>query len=121
MDENEEFDYEYEKFLQEKENMNKLFSIFIILVISAMLLLQLRSVAVLFLSGKNLLTESYTEHSNPHRVLETGVVYNFKQLSDATTDKDGNYAFNNLDDGMYGQCDLQRHNLRRKYRSSGKA
>ncbi len=32
---------------------------------------------------------------------EAGVVYTFKQLLDSATDKDGNYIFNNLNDGMY--------------------
>ncbi|MCZ7381281.1 MAG: hypothetical protein O8C64_06890 [Candidatus Methanoperedens sp.] len=82
--------------------MNKLLSIFIILVVfgSAASAAEINGSVVSF--GKKLADQKVTlSKVNATQSAETGVVYNFKQLLDAATDKDGNYAFNNLNDGMY--------------------
>jgi len=82
--------------------MNKLFSILIILVIfiNAASAAQISgSVSSL---GKKLADQKVTlSRVNATQSAETGVVYNFKLLLDTTTDKDGNYIFSNLNDGMY--------------------
>ncbi len=52
--------------------------------------------------GKSLTDQKVTLNSvNTTQSAETDVVYNFKQLSETTTDKDGNYSFNGLASGMY--------------------
>ncbi len=52
--------------------------------------------------GKKLADQKVTLNSvNTTQSEETGIVYIFKQLSDTTTDKDGNYTFSGLASGMY--------------------
>ena len=52
--------------------------------------------------GKKLAGQEVTiSRVNATESAESGVVYNFKLLSSANTDKDGNYFFDNLNDGMY--------------------
>ncbi|MCZ7399180.1 MAG: hypothetical protein O8C62_05775 [Candidatus Methanoperedens sp.] len=82
--------------------MNKLFPIFIILVIfgSAASAAEINGSVVSF--GKKLADQKVTlSRVNTTQSAETGVVYNFKPLSDTATDKDGRYIFNNLNNGMY--------------------
>ncbi|MDD5472623.1 MAG: SdrD B-like domain-containing protein [Candidatus Methanoperedens sp.] len=82
--------------------MNKLLSIFIVLVIfgSAASAAEINGNVVSF--GKKLADQKVTLSGvNATQNADTGVVYNFKPLSDTTTDKDGNYAFKDLNDGMY--------------------
>ncbi|MFZ3058125.1 MAG: SdrD B-like domain-containing protein [Candidatus Methanoperedens sp.] len=82
--------------------MNKLFLIFIILVIfgSAASAAQINGSVVSF--GKKLADQKVTLSSvNATQSAETGVVYNFIPLSDTVTDKDGGYIFNDLNNGMY--------------------
>ncbi len=82
--------------------MNKLFSIFIILVIFSNAASAAEIGGSVVSLGKKLADQKVTlSRVNTTQSAETGVVYNFKPLSDTTTDKDGNYAFNNLNDGMY--------------------
>ncbi len=82
--------------------MNKLFSIFIILVIfsNAASAAEISGSVVSF--GKKLSDQKVTlSRVNATQSAETGVVYDFIPISDTTTGKDGNYAFNDLKDGMY--------------------
>ncbi len=82
--------------------MNKLLSIFLILVIfgSAASAAEISGNVVSF--GKKLADQKITlSRVNSTQSDETGVVYNFLPLSDTTTDKNGNYAFNDLNNGMY--------------------
>ncbi|MFA4957521.1 MAG: SdrD B-like domain-containing protein [Candidatus Methanoperedens sp.] len=82
--------------------MNKLLSIFIILVIftSAVSAAEISGNVISY--GKKLADQKVTLSSvNATQSPEAGVVYTFKQLSDSATDKDGNYIFSNLNDGMY--------------------
>lgn len=82
--------------------MNKLVSIFIILVIFGNAASAAEIGGSVVSLGKKLADQKVTLSSvNTTQSAETGVVYNFKPLLDTTTDKDGNYAFNNLNDGMY--------------------
>lgn len=82
--------------------MNKLFTIFIILIIfgSAASAGEISGSVVSL--GKKLADQKVTlSRVNATESPETGVVYTFKQVSDSATDKDGNYAFKDLNDGMY--------------------
>ncbi len=82
--------------------MNKLLSIFIILVIftSAASAAEISGNVISY--GKKLADQKVTlGRVNATQSAETGVVFNFKPLLDTTTDKGGNYTFNNLNDGMY--------------------
>src|SRR3972149_3005833 len=89
-------------FCRRKKNMNKLFSVFIILVIFSNAASAAEISGSVISLGKKLADQKVTlSRVNATQSAETGIVYNFEPLSDATTDKDGNYAFNNLNDGMY--------------------
>ena len=82
--------------------MNKLFTIFIILVIFSNAASAAEISGSVVSIGKNLTDQKVTlSRVNATESPETGVVYIFKHLSDSTTDKDGNYAFKDLNDGMY--------------------
>lgn len=82
--------------------MNKLFYIFITLVIlgnaaSAADISGNVSSLGKKLSDQKVMLSKVNATQNP----ETGVVYDFTSLAETTTDKDGTYAFNNLNNGMY--------------------
>ena len=82
--------------------MNKLFSIFMILVLfsGASTAAEISGSVVSF--GTELADQKVTlSRVNSTQSAETGVVYSFMPLLDTTTDKGGNYAFNNIADGMY--------------------
>ena len=82
--------------------MNKLLSIFIILIIfgSAASAAEISGNVVSY--GKKLADQKVTlSIVNTTENAETGIVYNYKLLLDTTTDKDGGYLFSNLNDGMY--------------------
>ncbi|MCZ7372580.1 MAG: hypothetical protein O8C60_02800 [Candidatus Methanoperedens sp.] len=82
--------------------MNKLLSIFIILIIfgSAASAAEISGNVVSY--GKKLADQKVTlSIVNTTENAETGIVYNYKLLMDTTTDKDGGYLFSNLNDGMY--------------------
>ncbi|MFZ3383366.1 MAG: SdrD B-like domain-containing protein [Candidatus Methanoperedens sp.] len=82
--------------------MNKLLSIFIMLVIFANAASASQISGNVISYGKKLADQKVTLSSvNATQSPEAGVVYTFKQLLDSATDKDGNYIFNNLNDGMY--------------------
>ncbi len=82
--------------------MNKLFSVFIILVIFSNAASAAEISGSVVSLGKKLADQKVTlSRVNTTQSAETGVVYNFRPLSDMTTDKDGNYAFKDLNDGMY--------------------
>lgn len=82
--------------------MNKLLSIFIIVVIfvSAASAAQISGSVVSF--GKKLPDQKVElSQVNTTQSAGTGTVYNFKLLSDTTTDKDGNYSFFDLNNALY--------------------
>ncbi len=82
--------------------MNKLLSIFVILVIFSSAASAAEISGNVVSLGKKLADQKVTLSGvNASQSAETGVVYNFKPLLDTTTDKDGNYAFKDLNDGMY--------------------
>ncbi len=82
--------------------MNKLLSIFVILVIFSNTASAAEISGSVISGGKKLADLAVTMSKvNTTQSTETGVIYNFIPLSDTTTDKDGNYAFNNLNNGMY--------------------
>lgn len=85
--------------------MSKLLSVFIILIIfnSAASAAEISGNVVS--DGKKLdgleVTVSKVNGTSQSDQSTTGVVYNFIPLSGTTTDKNGNYAFNDLNKGMY--------------------
>ncbi len=82
--------------------MNKLLSLLIVLVIfvSAASAAEINGNVVSF--GKKLADQKVTlSRVNTTQSSETGVVYNFMQLLDTTTNKEGNYAFTDINNGMY--------------------
>lgn len=82
--------------------MNKLLSIFIILVIFAGAASAAQISGSVESTGKKLPDQKVElSRVNTTQSDETGVVYNFIPLSDITTDKEGNYAFTDLNNGMY--------------------
>ncbi len=82
--------------------MNKLLSIFIILIIFSNAASAAEISGSVVSHGKKLADQKVTLSSvNATQGAETGVVYNFKPLSDTITDKNGNYTFADLNDGMY--------------------
>lgn len=82
--------------------MNKLFSIFLILVIFANAASAADISGNVASSGKKIADQKVTLSSvTSTQSQETGIVYNFTQLSETSTDKNGNYFFSDLKDGMY--------------------
>lgn len=82
--------------------MNKLLSILIILVIFTSAASAAEISGNVGSIGKKLADLKVTLSSvTSTQSEETGVVYNFIQLSEISTDQNGGYAFSNLNDGMY--------------------
>ena len=82
--------------------MNKLFSIFLILVIFANAASAAEISGNVASLGKKLADLKITVSSvTSTQSQETGIVYNFTQLSETSTDQNGDYAFSDLNDGMY--------------------
>jgi len=82
--------------------MSKLVSILIILVIFTGAASAADISGNVISYGKNLADQKVTlSRVNATQNAETGVVYDFMPLFDTTTDKNGNYTFSNLNDGMY--------------------
>ncbi|KAB2940116.1 MAG: carboxypeptidase regulatory-like domain-containing protein, partial [Candidatus Methanoperedens sp.] len=82
--------------------MNKLLSIFIMFVIfvSAASAAQI-SGSVESTGNKLPGQEVVLSRVNTTESAETGVVYTYMPLSNLITDKDGNYTFADINDGMY--------------------
>lgn len=82
--------------------MNKLFSILLILVIFANAASAAEIGGNVTSSGKKLADLKVTLNSvSGTQNQEGGMVYNFTQLSETSTDQNGGYAFSDLNDGMY--------------------
>lgn len=82
--------------------MKKLLSVLIIFAIFTSAVSAAQISGTVTSLGKSLTDQKVTLNSvNTTQSAETGVVYNFKQLSDTTTDKDGNYSFSGITNGMY--------------------
>ncbi len=82
--------------------MKKLLSVLIILAIFTSAVSASEISGTVTSLGKSLTDRKVTLNSvNSTQSEETGIVYNFKQLSETTTDKDGNYTFSGLTNGMY--------------------
>ncbi len=82
--------------------MNKIFSIFLILVIFTGVASAAEISGNVASLGKKLADLKVTLSSvTSTQSQETGIVYNFTQLSETSTDKNGDYFFSNLNDGMY--------------------
>ncbi len=84
------------------EKMNKLFYIFIILIIlgNASSAAEISGNATSF--GKKLTDQKVTlSRVNATQSADGGVVYDFIPLADTVTDRDGIYAFRSLNNGMY--------------------
>ena len=82
--------------------MNKLVSIFIMLVIFANAASASEISGNVISYGKKLADQKVTLSSvNATKSPEAGVIYSFRLLTDTTTDKNGNYTFNDLNKGMY--------------------
>ncbi len=82
--------------------MNKLFSIFLILVIFTSVASAAEISGNVASLGKNLADLKITVSSvTGTQSQETGIVYNFTQLSETSTDQNGDYSFSDLNDGMY--------------------
>lgn len=82
--------------------MNKLFSILLILVIFANTASAAEISGNVASLGKKLADLKVTLNSvTGTQSQETGMVYNFTQLSETSTDQNGDYAFSELNDGMY--------------------
>jgi hypothetical protein len=85
--------------------MNKLLSIFIILIIFGSAASAAEISGSVVSDGKKLdgleVTLSKVNGTSQSDQSTTGVVYNFIPLSKTATDKNGNYAFNDLNRGMY--------------------
>ncbi len=82
--------------------MNKLFSILLILVIFVNAASAADISGNVASVGKKLADQKVTLNSvTSTQSQETGTVYNFTQLSETSTDQNGNYAFSNLKEGMY--------------------
>ncbi len=82
--------------------MNKLFSIFIILVIFINAASAAEISGNVASLGKKLPDLKVTLSSvTSTQSQETGLVYDFTQLSETSTDQNGYYAFSDLNDGMY--------------------
>ncbi len=89
-------------FYRREKKMNKLFPIFIILVIFANAASAAEIRGSVVSHGKKLADQKVTlSMVNATQSAETGVVYNFISLSDTITDKNGNYVFTDLNNGMY--------------------
>lgn len=82
--------------------MNKLLSILVILVIFSSIASAAEISGNVVSLGKKLADQKVTlSRVNTTQSAETGVVYNFIPLSDTIIDKNGNYAFADLNNGMY--------------------
>jgi hypothetical protein len=85
--------------------MNKLLSIFIVLIIFGSAASAAEISGKVISDGKKLdglyVTLSKVNGTTQNDQSTIGVSYNFIPLSDTTTDKDGNYVFNDLNNGMY--------------------
>ncbi len=82
--------------------MNKLFYFFITLVILGNAASAADISGNVTSLGKKLADQKVTlSKVNATQNQETGVVYDFTSLAETTTDKDGAYAFSNLNNGMY--------------------
>ncbi|NJD78519.1 MAG: hypothetical protein FIB08_15735, partial [Candidatus Methanoperedens sp.] len=82
--------------------MNKLLYIFITLVILGNAASAADISGSVVSLGKKITDQKVTlSKVNATQSPETGVVYDFTPLAETTTDKDGAYAFNNLNVGMY--------------------
>ncbi len=82
--------------------MNRLFSILLILVILANAASAAEISGNVASIGKKLADLKVTMSSvTSTQSQEGGMVYNFTQLSETATDQNGDYAFSNLNDGMY--------------------
>jgi len=82
--------------------MNKLLSIFIVFAIFVSTASAADISGNVVSIGKNLPGQKVElSRVNTTQSDETGVVYKFIPVSDKTTDKDGNYAFTDINDGKY--------------------
>ncbi len=82
--------------------MNKLLSILIILIIFSNIASAAEISGNVVSLGKKLADQEVTlSMVNVTQSAETGAVYNFIQLADTQTDKNGSYSFTNLENGMY--------------------
>ncbi|MDD5615680.1 MAG: hypothetical protein PHH85_05710 [Candidatus Methanoperedens sp.] len=82
--------------------MNKIFSIFLIMVIFANAASAAEISGNAASLGKKLADQKVTLSSvKSTQSQEGGTVYNFTQLSETSTDQNGDYAFSNINDGMY--------------------
>ena len=82
--------------------MNKLFSILLILIIFANAAAEAKISGNVASFGKKLAELKVTLSSvTSTQSQETGLVYNFTQLSETQTDPSGYYVFRDLNDGMY--------------------
>ncbi len=82
--------------------MNKLFSIFIILVIFASTASAAEiSGSVVSLEKKLADQKVALSRVNTTQSAESGIIYNFIPLSNTITDQNGNYVFKDINDGMY--------------------
>ncbi|NJD53062.1 MAG: hypothetical protein FIB07_09375 [Candidatus Methanoperedens sp.] len=82
--------------------MNKLLSVFIVFVIFIGTASAADITGSVVSLGKNLPDQKVElSRVNTTESAETGIVYKFIPVSDKTTDKDGNYAFTDINDGMY--------------------
>ncbi len=85
--------------------MKKLLSVFIVLIIFGSAASAAEISGKVISDGKKLdgldVTLSKVNGTTQNDQSTIGVSYNFIPLSDTTTDKDGNYVFNDLNNGMY--------------------
>src|SRR4030067_1819353 len=89
-------------FCRREKNMKKLLSFFLILVIFANAASAADISGNVSSFGKKLADLKVTLNSvTGTQNQEGGMVYNFTQLSETSTDQNGEYGFSDLNDGMY--------------------